>query len=48
MNGVDVESFAVKSDTQLTFVVAVGNTSGQITVTTPGGMVTSVDFLTIS
>ena len=48
VNGVDVESFAVKSDTQLTFVVAVGNTSGQITVTTPGGMVTSVGFLTIA
>ena len=48
VNGVDVESFAVNSDTRLTFVVAVGNTSGQITVTTPGGTAVSGGFLTIS
>ncbi len=48
VNGVDVESFAVNSDTGLTFVVAVGNTSGQITVTTPGGTAVSGGSLTIS
>ena len=44
----DVQSFAVRSDTRLTIVVAVGNTSGQITVTTPGGAAVSADTLTIS
>jgi hypothetical protein len=48
VNGLDVQSFAVKSDTRLTIVVAVGNTSGQITVTTPGGAGVSADTLTIS
>jgi IPT/TIG domain len=48
VDGLDVESFAVKSDTKLAFVVAVGNTSGQVTVTTPGGAAVSPGTLTIS
>jgi IPT/TIG domain len=47
VNGVDVQSFAVKSASKLTFVVAGGNTSGTIAVTTPGGTVTTAGTLTI-
>ena len=48
VGGVDVESFVVKSDTKLTFVVAAGNTSGPISVNTPGGTAVSPGTLTIS
>jgi IPT/TIG domain len=48
VGGVDVESFAVRSETKLTFVVAAGNTTGQIAVTTPGGTAVSAAPLTIS
>jgi hypothetical protein len=48
VNGVDVASFTVKSAAKLTFVVAGGNTTGQVSVTTPGGTVVSVGTLTIS
>ena len=48
VNGVDVQSFEVKSATKIAFVVAGGNTTGLITVTTPGGPATSVSPLTIS
>jgi hypothetical protein len=48
VNGVDVQSFTVKSDTNLKFVVAPGNTTGPVTVTTPGGTVASAATLTIS
>ena len=48
VGGVDVQSFVVKSDTKLTFVVAAGNASGQITVNTPGGTAVSAGTLTIS
>ena len=48
VNGVDVLSFQVKSATKISFVVAGGNTTGPISVTTPGGTVVSVGSLTIS
>jgi hypothetical protein len=48
VNGVDVQSFAIKSKSALTFVVAVANTTGQVSVTTPGGTVVSLGTLTIS
>jgi hypothetical protein len=48
VGGVDVQSFVVKSDTKLTFVVAAGNTSGPISVDTPGGTAVSPGTLTIS
>jgi len=48
VSGVDVQSFTIKSNTKLTFVVAAGNTSGQVTVTTPGGTGVSPGTLTIS
>jgi hypothetical protein len=48
VNSADVQAFTVKSGTKLSFVVAVGNTSGQVTVTTPGGTATSPGTLTIS
>jgi hypothetical protein len=48
VNGVDVQSFTVKSAKKLSLVIAGGNTTGQISVTTPGGTVVSLDTLTIS
>lgn len=48
VGGVDVVSFEVRSDRKLTFVVGAGNTSGQISVTTPGGAAVSAETLTIS
>ena len=48
VNGVDVQSFTVKSAKKISFVVAGGNTTGLISVTTPGGTIISVDALTIS
>jgi len=48
VNGADVQSFTVKSAKQISFVVAGGNTTGQISVTAPGGAVVSLGSLTIS
>jgi hypothetical protein len=48
VNGVDVQSFAVKSASRLSFVVGGGNTSGQVSVTTPGGAVVSAGTLSIT
>jgi hypothetical protein len=48
VNGVDVQSFEVKSAKKIGLVVAGGTTTGQITVTTPGGTVMSVGSLAIS
>jgi hypothetical protein len=48
VNGVNVQSFTVKSVSKLSFVVAAGNTTGQISVTTPGGAVVTLGTLTIT
>jgi hypothetical protein len=48
VGGVAVDSFTVGSATKLVFVVGAGNTSGTISVTTPGGAAVSAGTLTIS
>jgi len=48
VNGVNVQSFSVVSNAKLSFVVAAGNTTGTVSVTTPGGTATSSTPLTIS
>ena len=48
VNGADVQSFAVKSASKLSFVVGGGNSTGQVSVTTPGGTVVSAGTLTIT
>ena len=48
VDGVDVESFVVKSDTKLTFVVAVGQHQRADHRDTPGGTAVSPGTLTIS
>ncbi len=53
INNVAVASFTVVSDTQITFTVASGNTTGPVTVTMPGGGVITggtftVDTVTIT
>jgi hypothetical protein len=48
VNGVDVQSFAVESASKLSFVVSGGNSTGQVSVTTPGGTVVSAGTLTIT
>jgi hypothetical protein len=40
-NGTDATTFTVVSDTYVTAVVPAGATTGNITVTTPGGTLTS-------
>ena len=48
VNGVNFQSFVIVSSTKITAVVAGGNTTGTISVTTPGGTATTVTNLTIS
>jgi hypothetical protein len=48
VNGLDVASFTVKSETQVKFVVAGGNTTGTVSITTPGGTAVSAKPLAIS
>ena len=47
-NGTGATSFTVNSATQITATVAVGTTSGAITVTTPGGTATSGTPFTVT
>jgi hypothetical protein len=47
INGADVASFTVKSATRLTLVVAAGNSTGAISLATPGGSATSTETIAI-
>jgi hypothetical protein len=48
VNGVNVASFAIKNAKKLTFVVGGTNTTGTISITTPGGTIVSAGSLTIT
>jgi hypothetical protein len=47
-NGTNAQTFTVNSDTKITAVVAIGTTTGTITVTGPSGTATSKSAFTIS
>ena len=47
VGGVAVDQYTVRSDSTVAFIIPVGARTGKITVTTPGGTVTSRSAFTV-